>query len=170
MASSFRIETNLKQVGQEFDLLAKRFPKQFDVAVKNGANLVIADLKRNTPKQSGNTSKGYVTQRLALANYVITNTVRVKGSSLFVSDLLEKGTKDHGPKKAKALRFVDLGRRGNKALGIRGRRGTGKVVFTKFVKGIKALKIFEKSSKKALLIVRSTVVNKLRLITAKFNK
>lgn len=170
MAAPFRIEANLKEVGKEFALLAKRFPKQLDTSVKNAGNLIIADLKRNTPKQSGDTSRGYTNTKIRLADYVITNNVKTKTGNLFVSDLLEKGTKDHGPKTAKALRFVDLGRRGNRRLGIKRRKGTGKVVFTKFVRGIKALNIFEKTSKKALLIVRSTIINRLRLITSKFNK
>lgn len=169
MPATFTIQTDIKQLGNEFEKIVKRFPKQLDIAVNNAGNKISGELKKVTPKQSGNLARGYVVQKKKAADYIVTNNVKTKESGLFLSDLLEVGTKAHGPKKAKALRFVDLGRRGSKRLGIPGRRGTGKVVFTKFVKGIKAMKIFERTEKAAIKIVRSEILNRLKLIIKKFN-
>jgi len=162
--AAFRVETNLPEIRKKLDAVARRFPKVFDKTVKTAGNRVIAELQRATPKQSGATARAYVNKRLRLATYEITNIKETEDRKHFVSDLLERGTKAHGPVKFKFLRFKSLGRRARKRLGIKRRKGTGKFVFTKWVKGIKAMRIFEKTLPKARAIVRQHIERMLKII------
>lgn len=193
------IADNMSEISKKLKSVIDKFPKQIDVAAKNAGNLIIAELKRKTPKQSGNTSRGYTNTRKALADYVISNKVKTTNGKFFVSDLLEDGTKKHStnksivikPKKPggvlafkvngktvfaknaiipKPLSWIDLGKRGNRALGTKGKKGTGKRVFAAFVKGIKALRIFAKTEDQAKEIVRKQFIGVLDRISRDINK
>lgn len=165
MATS-NIEHNFDDVRKQLEIAIRRFPIQISNALKNAGNLTIGDLRKKTPKQSGNLARGYVIEQKNLLDYIVTNNVQTQDKEHFVSDLLEEGTKAHGPKTAEVLAFPNLGRRANRSLGIKGKKGTGRMVFTQWVRGIKAMRIFEKTVPEAKHHVRVQVLTALNNIAA----
>jgi hypothetical protein len=165
MATS-NIEHNFDDVRKQLEIAIRKFPIQISNALKNAGNLTIRDLRKKTPKQSGNLARGYVIEQQNLLDYIVTNNVQTRNGDHFVSDLLENGTKAHGPKTAKVLAFPNFGRRPNRSLGIKGKKGTGKTIFTTFVRGIKAMHIFEKTVPEANKHVRGQILTTLERIAA----
>jgi hypothetical protein len=137
-------------------------PSKMDMVVRKSAWVTRNRLVKQTPKRwSGQTRKGWTVTRRGSGRYSVWNR------SEKVMMFLEKGTRAHGPKKAKRL-FVPLTRkaalagpkvvyRANKEMSLKIAFGVHTsrkrmpfrpgvdFVWAKRVKGIKALKIVEKN-------------------------
>ena len=88
-------------------------PRQIEEALK----ILVKDIQDHTPVDTGKLRASISTKRTSSGGEIY-----IKGKrNNEVAKYLIEGTKGHGPKKAKALRFVIMGR----------------VVYTKWVKGIK---------------------------------
>ena len=93
--------------------LKKLTHRQIDEAL----NILVTDIQRNTPVDTGKLRASVSKRKTATGGEIYLKGKRNNEVAGYLID----GTKGHGPKKAKALRFVIMGR----------------VVYTKWVKGIK---------------------------------
>ena len=170
------VQDNFKAIEREFKVLRKKFPKEVDRMAKTTADLVKGELQKVTPRQTNKLANSYFTRKLGDADYLISNNARSRSGFEYI-DALEFGTGIFGPKKrvikpkrGKVLRFRDIGRRGSARLGISKRKGSGKIIFARSVKGIKPFRMFKKTEPKIPQIAKIVIEARLRALIRKFNQ
>ena len=103
---------SIKMIGQK--ALEKRIKsmanpsKFFDKDFKKVALGLERKLKIDTPKQTGQTAKAWITKKKGDSYYTITNDVQTQDKKHAVVDILENGHKEIKPKKSSGLLYIPL--------------------------------------------------------------
>ena len=169
------LEHNMGAFKKNFDEVIKRFPNSIDFAVERASIKALAFLKGNTPKQSGALGKSMRSIKTAFGE----RKLQATGSPEKYVEAVEGGTGLFGPEKklikpktAKALRWIDIGIRQIKGKR-KGKKGSGKFIFAKSVKGFKGFFMFQKTKPRAQRLLRVEIiktVKKLAKNAVKFNQ
>ena len=170
------LKTNFPAFSKNFKEVRARFPRSIDKAVGKAGKRALRFLKRNTPKQSGALGKSMLSLK---TGHLGERELQATGSPEKYVEAVEGGTGLFGPKKklikpktAKALRWIDIGIRQIKGKR-KGKKGSGKFIFAKSVKGFKGFFMFKKTEPRAQRVLQIEItktVKELAKNAVKFNQ
>jgi hypothetical protein len=165
MSQGFRISVEGKEAEARMRKIKRKFTQQgVDRVVRKVAWVTHRRLVTRTPKKwTGHTRRSWRVFRRGTAHYSVTNRSKVM---IF----LEKGTRAHGPKRAKFL-FIPLTRKAalagaRKVVGNEAFKPGRHFVLAKRVRGIKALRIVEQHRPFARITLKSEMRLHIRRLLA----